>query len=123
MATRDYTRLWRIKNPSYDKTWYEKNKTKYLASQKAAKEKIRKEFLDAYGNKCSCCSEDNQKFLTLEHRNNDGGKDRGTRRHNQEVLRRLKKLGWPKEGYGILCFNCNCGKQVNHGICPHKDQK
>jgi hypothetical protein len=32
---------------------------------------------------------------------------------------RLKKHGWPKEGFTILCFNCNCAKGI-YGTCPHQ---
>jgi hypothetical protein len=26
---------------------------------------------------------------------------------------------YPK-GYQVLCWNCNCGKRMNDGICPHQ---
>ena len=30
----------------------------------------------------------------------------------------LKNNNFP-EGFQVLCFNCNCGKARNKGICPH----
>ena len=37
------------------------------------------------------------------------------------LFRRLKKLGWPKEGYTILCWNCNFS--TKHGVpCMHKKE-
>lgn len=34
----------------------------------------------------------------------------------------IKMLNYP-EGYQVLCYNCNCGKSINNGICPHLDYK
>lgn len=30
--------------------------------------------------------------------------------------------GFPDE-LQLLCFNCNCGRQRNGGVCPHVDGK
>ena len=77
------------------------------------------EFVVAYGGKCSCCGESNRKFLTIEHLNGGGHKERQSEGINTlTLLSRLKKRGWPKE-YTVLCFNCNCGKNRNKGVCPH----
>jgi hypothetical protein len=34
----------------------------------------------------------------------------------------LKRLGWPKEKYRILCANCNHGRALNGGVCPHQQR-
>ncbi len=55
--------------------------------------------------------------------NGDGKAHRlqfGERGNSDGVVRDLKRRGWPKDGYTILCFNCNMGKAVNGGICPHQ---
>ena len=37
------------------------------------------------------------------------------------MYRWLKKHGFPKEGFQLLCYNCNCAKGF-FGKCPHKKQ-
>lgn len=78
----------------------------------------RQKLLDEYGAVCNCCGEMNPVFLTLDHVNNDGYL------HRREGYRHYFTIideGCPKDKYQILCFNCNCGKQRNGGICPHKN--
>lgn len=65
---------------------------------------------------CVCCYENIYEFLALDHINGGGGAER-------------KKLGgggywiyldkYHPDGYQILCHNCNMGRQINNGICPH----
>jgi hypothetical protein len=31
----------------------------------------------------------------------------------------LKSRGWPKEGFRVLCMNCNWGRR-DTGVCPHE---
>ena len=71
--------------------------------------------------KCMCCGESNYIFLTLDHVNDDGAQ------HRKEVGSAgaktwldLRKREYP-EGYQILCYNCNCGRAKNKGVCPHKE--
>lgn len=74
-------------------------------------------------NKCACCGEDDARFLTIDHVNNDGCLEvssRGRRVSGVSLYRRLVKRGFPK-GFRVLCFNCNCGRETNGGICPHID--
>ena len=34
---------------------------------------------------------------------------------------RLRMAGWPKKDeLRVLCFNCNCGRHYNNGVCPHR---
>lgn len=76
------------------------------------------EGIEVYGSKCACCGEDRNEFLTLDHIN--GKKDESKRKTGQKAWARLKSLGWPKDNYQILCFNCNCAKGI-YGICPHQN--
>lgn len=77
--------------------------------------------LNAYGGPvCKCCGEGNIFFLTLDHVNNDGAEHR---RETGGVTGKnlawwLKKNGYPP-GFQVLCFNCNCGRARNGGVCPH----
>lgn len=90
------------------------------------RQNLKNEILMAYGGVCFCCGESNVKFLTIDHINNDGAAHRkavtGNSRGTRGFQYWLKRNGFP-EGFQVLCFNCNCGKQVNGGICPHKDQR
>lgn len=69
--------------------------------------------------KCNCCGETNILFLTLDHVNNDGYKER---KNNKYIGNRwyedVIKKGFPS-GLQVLCSNCNTGKMRNEGICPH----
>jgi len=75
-----------------------------------------------YGNVCSCCGESEILFLSIDHTNNDGHLD--TNSNNKKVNGRhlypkIAKLGFPNR-YQLLCMNCNFGKRMNNGVCPHK---
>jgi len=101
-------------NAAYYQAWYNK-----------AKVELKRAAIDAYGGKCACCGESNLAFLTIEHRNNDGAEYRrslGNRsRGGIHTYRDLKKHGYPQdEGLEVACWNCNAGRQVNGGVCPHQ---
>lgn len=87
---------------------------------------IKDEVFAAYGGyKCKCCGEIDPLFLTIDHTNGGGEKHRRDITGSQHsgggahTYKWLKNHGFPP-GYDILCFNCNCGKARNHGVCPHK---
>ena len=89
------------------------------------KDALKSEVILAYGGKCSCTKCDNPSvninFLTIDHPNNDGAEHRRSLNMNcggGRFYAWLKKNNYPPE-YQVLCFNCNCGKSVNGGICPH----
>lgn len=75
--------------------------------------------LAAYGGKCKCCGEGYALFLQLDHVNNDGYIDRKENRTSTKLLANLKRNGWPQDRYQLLCANCNFGKMLNGGVCPH----
>lgn len=79
-------------------------------------------FLEEFDFKCSCCGEDDIRFLTLDHIKNDGAVERaeGMSNDNIVLLRRAKEEGFDRTKYTCLCWNCNCGRHRNKGICPHK---
>jgi hypothetical protein len=80
--------------------------------------KLRQEMLDAYGNRCTCCGETHQEFLTLEHVYRDGNVHR-KRVGAAHIYQDLKRQKWPKNGFTLLCYNCN--QSLGHyGYCPHQ---
>lgn len=79
----------------------------------------------AYGGpKCVCCGVSEPMFLNIDHVNRNGaahireiGKSAGFR-----IYGWLKRHRYPA-GFQVLCFNCNCAREFNGGICPHQQQQ
>jgi len=75
--------------------------------------KLKKPIFDTLGYSCAFCEEKNVNVLTIDHKNNDGAKDRRGRDCNAP-FRDLRDAGYPedkiKEKYQILCCNCNFSK-------------
>ena len=84
--------------------------------------KVKLEAFDAYGGRfCACCGEAEIKFLSLDHVNNDGNKHRTTEGRRGVRYHQLRKLGWPNNPpLQVMCMNCNWGKRINGGVCPHQ---
>jgi hypothetical protein len=83
--------------------------------------RLRKEVVDKYGGVCACCGESNLLFLTIDHINNDGKKDRhqhGFRPSSTATYFRLRREP-RRPDLQVLCFNCNLGRASNRGVCPH----
>lgn len=121
---RDYRERNKEKVCERARKWYQENKERKLADLKIKRDTVRSEMITSYGGKCSCCGEDNPRFLTLDHI------DGGGRLHREilnaggtGIMYHLKNMGWPQEGYQLLCYNCNCGRAHNSGICPHNDPR
>jgi hypothetical protein len=80
--------------------------------------------MNHYGKICVCCGESDERFLSIDHINNDGYKKRQTREDctGPSWYSRIIKRGFPDD-LQVLCFNCNLGKNRCGGICPHKVMK
>jgi hypothetical protein len=92
-----------------------KRKREYL---KAAKLKV----VEGYGGRCACagCTETKWEFLTIDHIDGGGNIDRrATLLAGAKLYGWLIRNGFPKGKYQLLCYNCNCARHVNGGICPH----
>lgn len=68
-----------------------------------------------YGNKCSCCGQQNINYLTLEHKNNDGASHKREVGSGAQLYLDIINRNYPPE-YTIYCYNCNCSKG-HYGIC------
>lgn len=82
----------------------------------------RRECFEAYGGpKCACCGETEYRFLTIDHVNDNGAHHRRsiTGCNGGALYTWLRARRFPP-GYAVLCYNCNCGRALNNGICPHK---
>ena len=124
---------WTASRREYQKAYQERNAEKLTAyhAEKYARtretgKKVRKRYyekwkkvvFDHYGHQCSCCGEDEPKFLTIDHVNNDGAEHRKTVPAGSTLFRWLFKNEFPKD-FRVLCFNCNSGRFHNGGECPH----
>lgn len=85
-------------------------------------ERIRHETLAAYGGRCECCGESKSEFLTIDHKFGLTPEERLQRKRRSgggwRLYYKLKKLGYPRDRYRLLCFNCNSSRGFM-GYCPH----
>lgn len=92
------------------------------AKTKKYYDKCRVSVFEHYGNICACCGETNDLFLSIDHINNDGHLEvwkSGKRIGGRQLYQKIVKADYPNK-YQLLCMNCNYGKRMNGGICPHK---
>lgn len=80
---------------------------------------LRREVITAYGARCECCGETEPRFLQIDHPNDDGKEHRKTVRTTTHLYRWLKQRAFPRDGFRLLCANCNLGRFLNGGVCPH----
>jgi hypothetical protein len=88
--------------------------------REAAHDALRQAALVAYSGPrpfCACCGDGISQFLALDHI------DGGGHQHRKKLggggfWTWLKRNGYPS-GFRVLCHNCNLGRQVNGGACPH----
>lgn len=99
--------------------WAKQNPERVKASGHETWLRLRDAMLDAYGRSCACCGESHVEFLTLEHVNRDGSLHRKKVGGGANTYRDLRDRGWPKDGYKVLCMNCNWGMRRG-GVCPHQ---
>jgi len=91
-------------------------------SQRQRKNKdIKLSVFDHYGHKCVCCEESHELLLTVDHINNDGKNHREKIGSGVPIYKEIISMGFPSF-YQLLCFNCNMGKYLNNGVCPHQEQ-
>lgn len=101
----------------YQKRIY-KDKAEYLRELRLERKNI---VFSHYGWKCNCCGESEHKFLSIDHVNNDGYKERKGRGGSSDIIYRKIIIENFPDTYQVLCYNCNLGKARNNGICPHND--
>lgn len=95
------------------------HKTQRAEARKAQRAEALAEYSGPAGPACACCGETNETFLALDHVVGGGAA------HRRETggggfYTWLKKNDYP-QGFQILCHNCNLGRQLNGGVCPHKE--
>jgi hypothetical protein len=122
------TEVWEEHKAKRRKQWASGYGEKERARIREEARFIRAQAIRKYGGFCACCGENTPEFLTLDHVNRDGyrerfgnGKDRRQLPVTQAWYRKL--LSEPvRTDLRVLCYNCNCGRERNNGICPHERQ-
>lgn len=110
--------------------WYKnseyKDKNRVLAKHRRKDRRAR--IIDHYGSECVCCGELEPIFLSIDHINNDGAdhrahitkkRGRGKAAGSTTMYKWIEKNNYPTN-LQLLCHNCNMGRHLNGGICPHK---
>lgn len=94
------------------------NRAEFNRRERGYQQIWRQKVLDYYGNKCSCCGETEKYFLAVDHINGCSNKERNKAKgtHFYRLVLRNPHL------YRLLCHNCNHGRFLNGGICPHKNK-
>lgn len=121
-----YYHEWYIKNRKrisiYQKQWRKthREQNRLYSNRANAKRKIR--ILSHYSTtiipSCVCCNETRIEFLSIDHINGGGNKQRiALKKAGQDFYKWIEKNNYPN-GFRVLCHNCN--QAIGHfGHCPH----
>ena len=109
---------------AFQRGWRRRNRDKVARQNKKKASAMRRAAVAAYGGRCACCGEDTFEFLTIDHVNNDGAAHRRQVgiKGSTATYYWLRDNGYPKDGFQLLCMNCNCAKQWS-GECPHQTHR
>jgi hypothetical protein len=109
----------RAKRPEY---YREQRRKNVIKTRKRARQAV----LEHYSNgalSCACCGENEEEFLTIDHVEGNGGKERTALFGRRDAggyrfYAWLIRNNYPS-GYQVLCMNCNFSKRRGN-ICAHK---
>jgi hypothetical protein len=131
MSAFDRVKAWRVANPekvaAQRVRWREKHAEELRAYRRArtasgvqrkAYAAMRLEVLARYGGRCRCCGEQTPEFLAIDHVGGTGAEHRKSDRTAKNIYYWLRKHGYPKKGFRVLCHNCNNAVGF-YGRCPH----
>lgn len=96
---------------------YERNGEAIRRRNAGRRARLRAEILEVYGARCVCCGESEPEFLTLDHVG--GRRDSHVGATTYTVYLRIKREGFPRDRYRLLCWNCNV-TIGQLGYCPHE---
>lgn len=127
---KEYHKEYRAAHPEKTRKWHEN----YVATPrgkevraKLSKEnytRLRKAVLAAYSGaspRCECCGEHREEFLTIDHINGGGAKQRREGKRGIAFYVWLIKSNFP-DGFRVLCMNCNFSLGMR-GYCPHQRER
>jgi len=101
--------------------WQKANPDKVRERAKMDYHKAKSLVFNHYGRICNCCNDSHEEFLTIDHINNDGNKERKNGKYNKNFYKQIISLGFPNN-LQTLCWNCNVAKGI-YGLCPHQKEK
>ena len=99
--------------------WYVYSKNYHKEHPNKSKEnaaKRRRDVIEKLGGKCECCGETEFMFLAIDHIH--GLHHRGRKESGNSLVTRVKRSGYDKKTYRVLCHNCNSAIGW-YGFCPH----
>lgn len=106
---------------AYLRDYYRKNRDRELAQAKDRHVSLKANAYQAYGGaRCSCCGEHRLPFLSLDHMDGKGSQHRRSIGRGSNIYAWLRDNGYPP-GFQVLCHNCNHGRYLNGGVCPHAE--
>ena len=79
----------------------------FTCKNRVFRKRLRKEAIVAYGGCCNRCGFSDQRALQIDHRNGGGSKHMRRIGGSSYLLLWLKKRGFPKDAFQLLCANCN----------------
>jgi hypothetical protein len=89
--------------------------------RRETRHRLKLEVIAAYGGACACCGESTPEFLAVDHVDDDGAAHRRElgkhRSAGAATYEWLKRNGFPRDRFQLLCHNCNFAKST--GGCPH----
>lgn len=105
--------LEKINKKEYNQEYFQANKKRMYEYGAAYREKLKHETVEAYGGRCVLCGESDPIVLAIDHIHDDAVEDRIVNKHNggYKLYQFLKREGWPKGSYQLLCHNCNFRKE------------
>ncbi len=111
------------RNIEREKQYYQDNKERLDKYQNEYNKQLRLDIFSAYGGCCQCCGETKVEFLCIDHIKGGGHKMRTFfgEPSGIKLYAKLRKLGYPKNDYRVLCHNCN-QSNGSYGYCPHTRQ-
>jgi hypothetical protein len=116
---REQKRRWKANRPEVHRRLRSKhgraNRMKFRDKNAALKDVV---YAHYGGYRCACCGVTEKPFLTLDHPDGSGYQMRKNKVYRSWPYYWIVKNGFP-EKLQVLCWNCNCGRQRNGGICPH----
>jgi hypothetical protein len=96
---REYSKEYHKTDPDYNKK--QRNRTRMRRSA----------VIFQYGNQCAQCGEDEYTKLTIDHINGGGSAHR-KEMGGGSIVDHLYNNKIDRDGYQVLCYNCNCSKNV-----------
>lgn len=112
------SQAWRASHPvqkrEISRKYYTTHRGDRVALNLKERVALRKAVLEAYGGRCARCGIDNPIVLDVDHIDNNGASERKLLNRNGvhrggggKVYRLLRRKGYPRDNYQLLCRNCN----------------